>query len=176
MKKKTTPKPVAKSFKATLERLQNKFGGWTILRIPFSVHKVWGTRGSLRVKGELNGFAFRASLLPTHWPSVAKMEITATQTGSTSSSSTRKCSPVRRPLPEASRNAVWSRIPTSAPRSCLLNSSAPSAKTAPSVPGSTASAFPCGDGIATGSRSQKVPRPPCRADCRATPFRHGSGA
>ena len=81
MKKKTTPKPVAKPFKATLERLQNKFGGWTILRIPFSVHKVWGTRGSLRVKGELNGFAFRASLLPTHWPSVAKMEITATQTG-----------------------------------------------------------------------------------------------
>ena len=81
MKKKTTPKPVAKPFKATLERLQNKFGGWTILRIPFSVHKVWGTRGSLRVKGELHGFAFRTSLLPTHWPSVAKMEITATQTG-----------------------------------------------------------------------------------------------
>lgn len=58
MKKKTTPKPVAKSIKATLERVQNKFG-WTILRIPLRVDKVWGIRGSLRVKGELNGFAFR---------------------------------------------------------------------------------------------------------------------
>src|SRR5438270_5555405 len=176
MKKKTTPKPVAKPFKATLERLQNKFGGWTILRIPFSVHKVWGTRGSLRVKGELNGFAFRTSLLPTHWPSVAKMEITATQTGQQFLIVNKKMQHGAQALPEASRNAVWSRIPTSAPRSCLLNSSAPAAKTAPSVPGSTASAFPCDDGIATGSRSQKVPRPPCRADCRATPFRHGSGA
>jgi uncharacterized protein YdeI (YjbR/CyaY-like superfamily) len=73
-KKKVSPKPVAKSFRATLERppsiwstareWPNKFG-WTILRIPFSVHKVWGVRGSVRVKGELNGFAFRTSLFPT---------------------------------------------------------------------------------------------------------------
>jgi uncharacterized protein YdeI (YjbR/CyaY-like superfamily) len=80
MKKKTTAKPVAKFFQARLEHLQNKFG-WTILRIPFRVEKVWGTRGSLRVKGELNGFSFRTSLLPSHWPSAANLGITATHTG-----------------------------------------------------------------------------------------------
>ena len=74
MKKKPSPKPVAKSFRATLERppsiwstvreWPNKYG-WTILRIPFNVLKVWGARGMVRVKGELNGFAFRTSLFPT---------------------------------------------------------------------------------------------------------------
>ena len=63
---KTQPKskPVAKSFHATLEHMRNNLG-WTILRIPFSVEKVWGARGSLRVTGRLNGFAFRTSLFPT---------------------------------------------------------------------------------------------------------------
>ena len=64
MNTKTKPKPVAKSFKTTLERLQSNLG-WTIIRIPFSVHKVWGTRGRLRVRGEINGFAFRTCLFPT---------------------------------------------------------------------------------------------------------------
>jgi uncharacterized protein YdeI (YjbR/CyaY-like superfamily) len=50
-------------FRATLERIQSRLG-WTIIRIPFDVRKVWGTRGQLRVKGEINGFAFRTSLFP----------------------------------------------------------------------------------------------------------------
>lgn len=57
------PKPIAKTFKASLERIQSRLG-WTIIRIPFDVGKVWGTRGQLRVKGEINGFAFRTSLFP----------------------------------------------------------------------------------------------------------------
>ena len=32
--------------------------------MPFDVAKLWGTRGQLRVKGEINGFAFRTSLFP----------------------------------------------------------------------------------------------------------------
>ena len=61
---KPKPKPVAKSFKATLERMDSNLG-WVIIRIPLDVSKVWGTRGSLRVKGEINGFEFRTSLFPT---------------------------------------------------------------------------------------------------------------
>ena len=61
---KTTPKPVEKSFKATLERMQSNLG-WVIIRIPFDVSKVWGMRGRLRVQGEINGFAFRTALFPT---------------------------------------------------------------------------------------------------------------
>jgi uncharacterized protein YdeI (YjbR/CyaY-like superfamily) len=37
---------------------------WVIVRIPLDVHKIWGERGQLRVKGEINGFAFRTSLFP----------------------------------------------------------------------------------------------------------------
>ncbi|HEX4542411.1 MAG TPA: YdeI/OmpD-associated family protein [Candidatus Acidoferrum sp.] len=61
---KAKPKTVEKSFKATLERMQSNLG-WVIIRIPFDVSKVWGSRGGLRVKGEINGFAFRTSLFPT---------------------------------------------------------------------------------------------------------------
>ena len=61
---KSAPKPVAKSFKAMLERMASNLG-WVIIRIPFNVPKIWGTRGQLRVKGEINGFAFRTSLFPT---------------------------------------------------------------------------------------------------------------
>jgi len=60
----SNPKSVAKSFKATLERMQSNLG-WVIIRIPFDVSKVWGVRRQLRVKGEINGFAFRTSLFPT---------------------------------------------------------------------------------------------------------------
>ena len=56
-------KPIPKTFRATLERIQSRLG-WTIIRIPFDVEKVWRTRGQLRVKGEINGFAFRTSLFP----------------------------------------------------------------------------------------------------------------
>jgi len=37
---------------------------WTIIRIPFDAAKAWGTRGQIKVKGEINGFAFRTSLFP----------------------------------------------------------------------------------------------------------------
>ncbi len=61
---KPKPKPVAKSFKATLERIPSRLG-WVIIRIPFEVSKIWGTRSKVRVKGEINGFAFRSSVFPT---------------------------------------------------------------------------------------------------------------
>ena len=62
---KTKSKPVEKSFKATLERMQSSNLGWVIIRIPFDVSKVWSVRGRLRVKGEINGFPFRTALFPT---------------------------------------------------------------------------------------------------------------
>src|SRR5438270_9007529 len=61
---KTKPKTVEKSFKSTLEQMPSNLG-WVIIRIPFDVSKVWGVRGRLRVKGEINGFPFRTSLFPT---------------------------------------------------------------------------------------------------------------
>jgi uncharacterized protein YdeI (YjbR/CyaY-like superfamily) len=61
---KPTPQPVARSFKAVLERMLSNLG-WVIVRIPLDVPKVWGTRGMLKVKGVINGFAFRTSLFPT---------------------------------------------------------------------------------------------------------------
>src|SRR5260370_12101996 len=61
---KYVPKRVAQSFKGARERMPSKLG-WVIVRIPLDVPKVWGTRGMLRVKGEINGFAFRTSLFPT---------------------------------------------------------------------------------------------------------------
>ena len=49
--------------------------GWVIIRIPLDVHKVWGVRGQLKVRGDLRsagdpprraaGFPFRTSLFPT---------------------------------------------------------------------------------------------------------------
>ncbi len=38
---------------------------WIIIHMPFDAAKVWGMRGQIRVKGEINGFAFRTSLFPT---------------------------------------------------------------------------------------------------------------
>ena len=61
---KSKPKLVIKSFKATLERIPSRLN-WVIIRIPFDVLKVWGIRAKVRVKGEINGFAFRASVFPT---------------------------------------------------------------------------------------------------------------
>jgi len=57
-------KPVVKQFKATLENGHSNLN-WVIVRIPFDVHKIWGTRGHLKVKGDINGFSFRTSLFPT---------------------------------------------------------------------------------------------------------------
>jgi uncharacterized protein YdeI (YjbR/CyaY-like superfamily) len=60
---KASAKPGPKSFHAILEHLNNNLS-WIIARIPFDVYKAWGTRGRLRVKGEINGFAFGTSLFP----------------------------------------------------------------------------------------------------------------
>jgi uncharacterized protein YdeI (YjbR/CyaY-like superfamily) len=61
---KTLRKPVVKSLQATLERPASRLG-WVIIHIPFDAAKIWGKRGQLRVRGEINGFAFRTSLFPT---------------------------------------------------------------------------------------------------------------
>jgi len=55
----------AKTFRAPLERLNGKGTHWTIVRLPFSVADVWNSRGSVRVRIEVNGFEYRTSLLPT---------------------------------------------------------------------------------------------------------------
>src|ERR1700675_4054778 len=56
--------PAAKGFEAKVERLRSRLN-WIIVRIPFDAAKAWGLRGQIKVKGEINGFAFRTSLFPT---------------------------------------------------------------------------------------------------------------
>jgi uncharacterized protein YdeI (YjbR/CyaY-like superfamily) len=58
------PKSLAKSFRATLEPDGTNLK-WVIIHVPLDVAKIWGARGTLKVKGEINGFAFRTSLFPT---------------------------------------------------------------------------------------------------------------
>jgi len=57
----------SKTFSAALYRAGTKLA-WTVIRIPFDVQKVWGTRGRLRVRGELSAgnrvFRFRSALFP----------------------------------------------------------------------------------------------------------------
>ena len=50
-----------KSFTAVLEPLRNGLG-WVIARIPFDVDKAWPERVRQRVRGEIEGVAFRSSL------------------------------------------------------------------------------------------------------------------
>jgi len=38
---------------------------WVIIYVPFDAAQCWGLRGQIKVKGEINGFAFRTSLFPT---------------------------------------------------------------------------------------------------------------
>ena len=57
-------KPVAKSFRATLERLKSRLN-WVVIHAPLDVPRIWRTRERLKVKGEINGFPFRSSLFPT---------------------------------------------------------------------------------------------------------------
>ena len=62
-----TPKlksPPAKSFQATLERMRSRLN-WTIIRLPFDARKAFGVNGQIKVKGAINGFAFRTSLFAT---------------------------------------------------------------------------------------------------------------
>jgi len=57
-------KQVRKTFSAVLTRSGNSLH-WVIIRLPFDSAKVWGVRGSLRVKGDINGYTFSSSLFPT---------------------------------------------------------------------------------------------------------------
>jgi hypothetical protein len=52
-----------KSFKARLEQLGQTLG-WTIARVPFAPAEAWSEMIRLRVRGTVNGFAFRTSLFP----------------------------------------------------------------------------------------------------------------
>jgi len=61
---KAKPTPAAKRFEARLERLRSRLN-WVVIRVPFDAAGVWGLRGQIKVKGEINGFAFRTSLFPT---------------------------------------------------------------------------------------------------------------
>ncbi len=63
MPKAASLKPAPKLFRAALTRSGNSLN-WIVIRIPFDVVKVWGVRGRLNVKGEINGFAFRTSVFP----------------------------------------------------------------------------------------------------------------
>ena len=57
-------KPISRTFPAVLTRTGNTLN-WVDIRLPFDAQKVWGTRGQIRVKGEINKFAFRTTLFPT---------------------------------------------------------------------------------------------------------------
>jgi hypothetical protein len=57
-------KPIVKSFSAPLEHLRSGLG-WVIAYVPFDAPSVWGSGRRPKVKGEINGFAFRTSLFPT---------------------------------------------------------------------------------------------------------------
>jgi uncharacterized protein YdeI (YjbR/CyaY-like superfamily) len=61
---KALPTPAPKRFEARLERLRSGLG-WIIAYVPFDAAKLWGLRGQIKVRGEINGFAFRTSLFPT---------------------------------------------------------------------------------------------------------------
>ncbi len=52
-----------KTLRATLEK-DTRALGWTIARVPFDPAKAWKQKIRLRVRGEVNGFAFRTSLFP----------------------------------------------------------------------------------------------------------------
>ena len=53
-----------KRFEARLEHMRSRLN-WIIVHVPFDAAEVWGLRGQIKVKGEINGFGFRTSLFPT---------------------------------------------------------------------------------------------------------------
>jgi uncharacterized protein YdeI (YjbR/CyaY-like superfamily) len=61
---KSKPMPAARRFEAILQRMRSRLN-WIIIHVPFDAAKVWGLRGQIKVKGEINGFPFRTSLFPT---------------------------------------------------------------------------------------------------------------
>ena len=52
-----------KTFESVLERTPDRLR-WVIARLPFDAAKTWGKRSQLRIKGEINGFAFSSTLFP----------------------------------------------------------------------------------------------------------------
>ena len=64
MRKANRSGPRVQRFAAMLERMRSQLN-WTIIRVPFDAAKVFGMRGQINVKGEINGFAFRTCLFPT---------------------------------------------------------------------------------------------------------------
>jgi uncharacterized protein YdeI (YjbR/CyaY-like superfamily) len=64
MPKDSKPKTATKRFEARLERLRSRLN-WVIVYLPFDAAKVWGSRGLIKVRGEICGFPFRTSLFPT---------------------------------------------------------------------------------------------------------------
>lgn len=57
------PATQRKSFTALLEPDGTQLR-WVIARVPFDVQKAWPVRKRMRVRGEIEGFAFRTSLFP----------------------------------------------------------------------------------------------------------------
>lgn len=56
-------KPPQRKFRALLEPDGTRLR-WTVARVPFDIGKVWPDRRGRRVRGEINGFAFRTTLFP----------------------------------------------------------------------------------------------------------------
>jgi len=54
----------SKTFTAILERFGEGGLNWVIVRLPVSVEKAWGTRRSLSVRVQVNGFEYQTALLP----------------------------------------------------------------------------------------------------------------
>jgi len=52
----------ARTFSAALEQLQTGLS-WVVARVPFDIAEAWPTRKGTRVSGEIEGFAFRTSLM-----------------------------------------------------------------------------------------------------------------
>jgi hypothetical protein len=55
---------VAKRLKFKVELLKAADSSATGIEAPFKVHEVFGTRARVPVRGTINGFAFRSSLMP----------------------------------------------------------------------------------------------------------------
>jgi uncharacterized protein YdeI (YjbR/CyaY-like superfamily) len=70
----------AKTFRSTLEQLPQGLG-WVIARVPFEPSDAWSKMIRLRVRGEINGFAFRTSLFPDSRGGFSLLINRAMQTG-----------------------------------------------------------------------------------------------
>ena len=57
-------KPLSRTFSAVLTHSGNSLN-WVVIHLPFDAKKLWTGRGQIRVKGQINNFAFRTTLFPT---------------------------------------------------------------------------------------------------------------